>query len=102
MSDVTREQVLEDLHRVMRDAEALLRATSGEAGEKIGAARAAAEASLHVARERLAELGGQAAEQVSQTARRYAREHPWALVGAGVAAGLLIALLLTRRGERGP
>ncbi len=50
---VSVDRLLEDLQAVVADAEALLKATSHQAGEKVQEARAKAEESLSAAREHL-------------------------------------------------
>ena len=52
-NEVTTDQLLADLKTVMNDAEALLRATSTQTGEKIQEVRARAEESLRQAKARL-------------------------------------------------
>ena len=46
---VSAEKLMEDLRLVMGDAEALLSATAGQAGETVGAARERAQASVAAA-----------------------------------------------------
>src|SRR5690606_28359462 len=58
MSHVNTDKLMEDLRQVVRDAEELLRATAGQAGEKIAEVRARAEESLRVAKGRLVEMSG--------------------------------------------
>jgi ElaB/YqjD/DUF883 family membrane-anchored ribosome-binding protein len=95
-----REQLADDLRAVIQDAEELLKATAGAAGEKVSAARARAEESLRSARSRLAGAGedviGQA-KDAAKAADDYVREHPWGAVGIAAAAGLLVGLLIARR-----
>jgi ElaB/YqjD/DUF883 family membrane-anchored ribosome-binding protein len=64
-----REQLVSDMRAVIADAEELLSATSGAAGERVAAARARAEATLRDAREKLANLDDAALEQAKQLAR---------------------------------
>ena len=103
MSEVNTEKLLEDLRAVIRDAEELLRATAGQAGEHIAAARAKAEASLQSARALLATLcdtGTARARDAARSADSYVHGNPWVAVGAGAAAGLLLGLLLGHRSGR--
>jgi ElaB/YqjD/DUF883 family membrane-anchored ribosome-binding protein len=100
MSHVTTERLVEDLRQVVHDAEELLKATAGQAGENIARVRAKAEASLHSARARLVELGTSGVERVRDTAGQanaYVHDNPWVAVGAGAVAGLLVGLLMGRR-----
>lgn len=101
MSQVTTDKLIEDLKLVVHDAEELLRATAGQAGEKVAQARAKAEASLQVAKAQLAAVGSGAAERAREAAQRtdeYVHQNPWASIGVGAAVGLLVGLLLGRRG----
>lgn len=100
MSHVTTEKLLDELRKVMHDAEDLLRATADATGDKAAHARARAEASLGAARERLAALGQEAAGRVREAGERaddYVRSNPWPAIGIGALAGLVVGILLTRR-----
>lgn len=94
-----------DFRTIVRDTEALLKATAGQADEKISAARSRAESSLRDAQERLSELRGDWTKRAKRAARRtdaYVQENPWRSVGAGLAAGAIIgalAALVLRRSD---
>jgi ElaB/YqjD/DUF883 family membrane-anchored ribosome-binding protein len=97
---VTTEDLLRDLASVMRDAEALLRATEGQADEKIAEARARAEETLGGARERLKGAGadiGTHARSAARAADTYVRENPWAAVAIATGIGFLLGQLGRRR-----
>lgn len=97
---VTTEQLVADLKTVMQDAEALLRATSNQTGERIQEIRAQAEQSLRQARVRVGELEQEArrrAQEMADQTEVYMRENPWQSVGIAAGVGLLIGLLLSRR-----
>ena len=99
-AEVTTDQLLADLKTVMNDAEALLRATSTQTGEKIQEVRARAEESLRQAKERLSSLEDEAlrrAREVADATDEYVRENPWQSVGIAAGVGLLVGLLLARR-----
>ena len=99
-NEVTTDQLLADLKTVMNDAEALLRATSTQTGEKIQEVRARAEESLRQAKARLSSLEDEAlrrAREVADATDEYVRENPWQSVGIAAGVGLLIGLLLARR-----
>lgn len=98
--DVNASKLVEDLKVVMHDAEALLRATSSQTGEKIQEVRAQAEESLRRAKVRLGEMEEEAvkrAREVAQATEDYVRENPWQSVGIAAGIGLLVGLLLSRR-----
>lgn len=100
MAEVSTERLLEDLRQVVRDAEELLRATAGMAGEKVAEVRARAEETLRAAKVRMAEVGedlGERAQVAVDSADRYVRRNPWTAVGIAAVAGLLLGALLTRR-----
>ena len=84
----------------MNDAEALLRATSSQTGEKIQEVRARAEESLRAAKERLSSIEDEAlrrAREVADATDEYVRGNPWQSVGIAAGVGLLVGLLLARR-----
>jgi len=96
----TTRQLVDDLRVVVRDAEALLRATSGEAGEKMTEARARAEASLKQARERIKvaeEDAVQRSREIVDEAELYVKANPWQSLGLAAGVGLILGLLLGRR-----
>jgi len=99
-NEVTTDQLLADLKTVMNDAEALLRATSTQTGEKIQEVRARAEESLRQARQRLSSIEDEAlrrAREVADATDEYVRGNPWQSVGIAAGVGLLLGLLLARR-----
>jgi ElaB/YqjD/DUF883 family membrane-anchored ribosome-binding protein len=99
-NEVTTDQLLTDLKTVMNDAEALLRATSAQTGEKIQEVRARAEESLRQAKARLGSIEEEAlrrAREVADATDEYVRENPWQSVGIAAGVGLLLGLLLARR-----
>lgn len=99
-SDVTTDQLVEDLKTVMRDAEALIKATSAQTGEKIQEVRARAEESLRQAKVRLSEVEQEALKRAREFAgatEDYVRQNPWQSVGMAAGIGLLVGLLLSRR-----
>ncbi|MDQ2639624.1 MAG: DUF883 family protein [Pseudomonadota bacterium] len=101
MAHVTTEKLIDELRKVVHDAEDLLRATAGATGDTAAQARARAQASLGAARERLAEFGQQAADRVREAgahADDYVRSNPWPAIGVGALAGLVVGILLARRG----
>ena len=99
-TEVTTDQLVEDLKTVMRDAEALIKATSAQTGEKIQEVRARAEASLKQAQERLSEIEDEAlrrARELAGATEDYVRENPWQSLGIAAGIGLLLGVLISRR-----
>jgi ElaB/YqjD/DUF883 family membrane-anchored ribosome-binding protein len=99
-ADATKEQLINDFKAVVSDAEALLKATAGQGGEAVAAARTKTEASLAAAKAKMSEA--QAALRVRAKAAtratdEYVHTHPWQSMGAAVGVGLVIGLLIGRR-----
>ena len=61
---VSTDKLLDDLKAVVTDAEELLRATAGQAGEKMSEARSRAEASVRAARKRMSEMQDDEADRL--------------------------------------
>src|SRR2546421_2214864 len=98
-NDVTAEKLAADLRLVISDAEALLRATVGEAGETAQAARAKVGETLASAQLRLGPLGEEAAEQARAPVRApddYVRKNPWQAGGIAALAGNAPGGLISR------
>lgn len=97
---VTAEQLMDDLHTVIRDAEGLLKATASQTGEKVQEFRERAEESVRQAKERLAGVEEEAlrrAKELADDAEVYVRANPWQSVGIAAGVGLLLGLLIARR-----
>ncbi len=94
--EVNMEKLVTDFKVVIADAEAMLKATAGELGEKARDARARLAASLQSARgglhrvEEKARAGARATDELI-------RAHPYESLGVAFAAGLLVGVLVTRR-----
>jgi ElaB/YqjD/DUF883 family membrane-anchored ribosome-binding protein len=100
MSATSSDRLMKDLRNVLEDAEALLNATAGQAGERIQHARARAEETVRAARERLSttteELSERAREAATET-DRYVHDNPWQAVGIAAGVAFIIGLLVSRR-----
>ena len=97
---VTAEDILEDLRAVVQDAEALLKATEGQAGEKVAEIRARVKESLGSVRERMQDTGDgikTRTRAAAQSADEYVHENPWVAVGIAAGIGFLIGSLGRRR-----
>jgi ElaB/YqjD/DUF883 family membrane-anchored ribosome-binding protein len=99
-SEASRQKLVADLKVVIADAEELLRATAGQAGEKISVARERIQASLAAARVKLNDAERVVLERSKEAAHatdEYVHEHPWTAVGIAAGIGLVIGLLIGRR-----
>jgi ElaB/YqjD/DUF883 family membrane-anchored ribosome-binding protein len=98
--DVTKEQLIADFKVVVADAEALLKATASQGGEKMAEIRAKAEESLRVAKDKMAEAQAALLVKTKAAAKAtdvYVHENPWRSVGVAAGVGLVIGLLIGRR-----
>lgn len=94
------EKLMADLRLVVADAEALLQATAGQAGESAAQMREKVKASLARARTNLAQLEQDAvarAKLAGKAADEYVHENPWRSIGIAAGVGLVIGLLISRR-----
>lgn len=97
--DISKEKLMQDLQLVVSDAEELLRATAGQAGEKVSAARERIQDSLSAAKVRLADAEEAMLEKTRQAARatdEYVHENPWRAVGIAAGVGLVVGMLISR------
>jgi len=90
------ERLVADLKLVMRDAEDLLKATAGQAGEKVAEIRSRLAAALESAKSTAGEFQSRTA-QAARAADQVIRDHPYESLGIVFGAGLLIGVLLTRK-----
>ena len=100
MSEVSTRKLMDDLHRVVADAEALMAATAHDASERARDARSRATESVEQARKRLDELEGDfkaRAQAAVDDANAYVRDNPWRSIGIAAAVGVVVGLLLGRR-----
>jgi ElaB/YqjD/DUF883 family membrane-anchored ribosome-binding protein len=99
-SQVSKEKLVADLKVLVGDTEELLKATAGQAGEKIAVARERIQASLAVYKDKLIDAEAALREKTKQAARatdEYVHEHPWQAVGVAAGIGFLLGLLVSRR-----
>ncbi|MBU1665851.1 MAG: DUF883 family protein [Gammaproteobacteria bacterium] len=99
-NEVTKEQLLADFSVVVADAEALLKATANQGGEKLAEVRAKAEESLRVMKDRMVDAQEALVVKTRAAAKAtdvYVHENPWNAVGVAAAVGLLIGFLVGRR-----
>ena len=97
---ISKEKLITDLKVLISDTEELLKATTGQAGEKIAVARERIQASLAVYKDKLIDAEQALMERTKEAARatdEYVHEHPWQAVGAAAGVGLLLGMLIARR-----
>jgi ElaB/YqjD/DUF883 family membrane-anchored ribosome-binding protein len=99
-AEVSTDKIVADLRVVIADAEELLRATAGQAGEKVAAARAKIQDSVATAKvklERLSDAGAERAKAAAHATDDYVRDHPWESVGVAALVGFALGALISRR-----
>lgn len=97
---VTKEKLVADFKVVVADAEELLKATAGQAGDKVAELRSKAQANLAVAKASLADAQAAVVEKAKVAGRaadEYVHDNPWRSVGIAAGVGLVIGLLIGRR-----
>lgn len=100
LDKVTGEQLITDFKVVVADAEALLKATAGQGGEKLAEVRAKAEESLRVMKAKLDEAQEALIARTREAAKatdEYVHENPWKAIGVAAGLGLLIGWFMGRR-----
>lgn len=89
-------KLADDLQTLVSDAEELLRATAGTAGEKASEARERAEESLRAVRSRLSsverEMRGRA-----RVVGEYVEDNPWKAIAVAGGIALVIGLFMGRK-----
>ena len=98
-NEISKEKLMQDLRVVVADAEELLHATAGQAGEKVAAVRERIQGNLAVAKERLVAAEQAVVAKAKQAAKAtddYVHENPWRAVGAAAGIGLVIGMLIAR------
>ena len=100
MESATKDRLVADVKNLIADSEELLRASAGQAGEKISAAREKVQDSLDRARAGLGNIEDVVMDTGKQVARAtddYVQANPWQAVGIAAAVGLVIGLLISKR-----
>ena len=97
---VSKEKLVADLKVVVADTEELLRATAGQAGDKVAEIRSRIQDHLATAKDSLAEAQAAVVDKAKQVGRAtddYVHDNPWRSVGVAAGIGLLVGLLIGRR-----
>lgn len=96
----SKETLLKDLKRVVNDADDLVKQVASSSADELAARRAGVEEKLAEARARINELRTSAARcacRAADAATGYIRENPLKAIGCGAVAGIIVALLISRR-----
>ena len=106
MSEVTdfstnnKEKLVSDMKVVVSDAEEILRAPAGVAGEKVGELRERIIDRLRDAKVRIADAEEMLVDRTKAAARAtddYVNDNPWRAVGIAAGIGLLVGIIIGRR-----
>lgn len=95
-TELANERLTSDLKTVVHDAEELMKATAGQAGEKVTQARSRLSAALESAKasyQRVQEKTVAAAKATDKTIRA----HPYESIGIAFGLGLLVGVLVARK-----
>ncbi len=98
--EATRDELLSEFKALIGDAEALLKATTDQAGETITAVRQRIEQRLEEGKKSVAEAEVLLLEKTKEAAKSadvYVRENPWNAVGIAAGVGLVVGLLVARK-----
>ena len=94
---------IEELNRIVDQAETLLRSLGEQGGEAAEAARERVTQTLHQAKARLAATATEAeqvAENLADRADGYVRSNPWQAVALAALLGGVVALLVSKTSRR--
>ncbi|MCB1965721.1 DUF883 family protein [Accumulibacter sp.] len=100
LSTASKEKLVTDMKAVISDAEEILRATAGVAGDKMGDLRERIGESLRDAKIRLADAEVAVVDKTRAAARAtddFVHENPWRAVGVAAVVGLLLGAVISRR-----
>lgn len=96
----SKQKLVQDLQRVITDAEELLQATAGQTESKVVEMRERIRQNLVAARHKLHDIEDTVRAKTKEVARAtddYVHDHPWKAIGAAAGVGLIIGLLIGRR-----
>jgi ElaB/YqjD/DUF883 family membrane-anchored ribosome-binding protein len=95
-TEANADKVISDLKGLANDAEDMLKATAGQAGDKVSEVRARLSATLESAKATCRRLEDRAVAGAKATDRTI-REHPYESIGVAFGIGVLIGVLVGRR-----
>ena len=97
---VAKDKLVSDLKLIVADTEELLRATAGQAGEKVAELRGRLEKRLQDAKVALADAQVIATEKAKAAAHatdEFVHAEPWKAIGIAAALALALGVLIGRR-----
>ena len=100
MSNSSKQKLVSDMKVVVSDAEEILRATAGVAGEKMVDLRERIGERLRDAKLRIADAEAALLDKTKAAARAtddYVNDNPWRAVGIAAGIGLLLGIIIGRR-----
>ena len=100
MSSNSKEKLIADMKVVVSDAEEILRATAGIAGEKMADLRERIGERLRDARVRIDDAEAALFDKTKAAARAaddFVNENPWQAVGIAAGIGVLLGIIIGRR-----
>ena len=100
LSNSSKQKLVSDMKVVVSDAEEILRATAGVAGEKMADLRERINERLRDAKLRIADAEAALVDKTKAAARAtddYVNENPWQAVGIAAGIGLLLGIIIGRR-----
>lgn len=100
LTAANKDKLVADLKAVVADADEIMRATAGAAGEKVGELRERIALRLRDAKERLADAEAIVVDKTKAAARAtddFVHDQPWKAVGVAAALGLALGVLIGRR-----
>lgn len=96
-----RDRLVDEFATVLSEAEEMLKRAATETGDKARDLRSQIETKLLRAKLSLQELEGQAVDKAKAAARvtdDYVHDKPWQAIGIAAAIGVVVGLLMNRRG----
>ncbi len=99
-SNSSKQKLVSDMKVVVSDAEEILRATAGVAGEKMVDLRERIAERLRDAKLRLADAEAALVDKTKAAARAtddFVNDNPWQAVGIAAGIGLLLGIIIGRR-----
>lgn len=96
----SKQKLIDDMKVVVADAEEILRATAGVAGEKMAELRERVGARMQDAKLRIEDAEVALVDRTKAAARAtddFVHENPWRAVGLAAGIGLLLGIIVGRR-----